>query len=109
LPRKLRHRRDGVTGTLSVMRSAARLTPSLLDAVVRIDDGSLPIAEVARRVAAQAENSGQIRPSYERIRQVVHELRPYFLTQRTHSWRLRFAVELGLLRSRASTSRELVR
>jgi hypothetical protein len=91
------------------LRSAARLTPKLLDAIVRIDDGRLPIAEVARRVAAEAEDSGQTRPSYERIRQVVHELRPYFLVARASSLRFRFAVELGVLRTYARVSRELTR
>ena len=35
----------------------------------------LPIAEVNRRVGAEAERLGLPRPSYQRIRVLVHELR----------------------------------
>ncbi|HSP71790.1 MAG TPA: hypothetical protein VLN26_05425 [Gaiellaceae bacterium] len=58
-----------------MVTGAARLTPRLVRALARLDDGSLPIAELARRVARLAEASGQTRPSYERIRQLVHLLR----------------------------------
>jgi hypothetical protein len=55
--------------------SAARLTPRLLAALVRLDDPSVPIAEVCRRIGAEAERLGVPRPSYERIRVLVHESR----------------------------------
>ncbi len=54
---------------------APRLSPRLLDAVVRLDDPSVPIAETYRRIAAEAERLGLRRPSYERIRVLVHESR----------------------------------
>jgi hypothetical protein len=44
-------------------------------AVERLDDRSLPIAEVNRRVGAEAERLGLPRPSYERVRELVHEAR----------------------------------
>ena len=55
--------------------SAPRLSPRLLDAIVRIDDGSMPIAEIRRRVGREAERLGLPRPSYERVRELVHESR----------------------------------
>jgi hypothetical protein len=57
------------------VRSAARLTPELLDVLARIHDDRLPIAEIARRLAIEAEIRGQTRPSYERVRQLVHDVR----------------------------------
>lgn len=59
----------------AVVRSAADVTPNLLSALERIDDGRLPVAEIARRLGAEAERAGALRPSYERVRQLVHELR----------------------------------
>jgi hypothetical protein len=64
-----------------VTTSAPRLPPELLQAVIRLDDGSAPIAEVCRRVGAEAERLGLTRPSYERIRLLVHESR---LARRPH-------------------------
>ena len=55
--------------------SAARLTVALLDAIDRLDDPKLPLAETARRVAAEADRLGLTRPSYERMRQLIHLLR----------------------------------
>jgi hypothetical protein len=54
---------------------AARLTPRLLAELGRIDDGRLPIAEVNRRLGEAAEQLGLRRPSYARVRVVVHEQR----------------------------------
>ena len=47
----------------------------LLREVVRLDDRRLPIAELARSVGAEADRRGVTRPSYERVRQLVHESR----------------------------------
>jgi len=55
--------------------SAGRITPRLLREVARIDDGKMPIAEVNRRLGRAAEELGLLRPSYERVRVLVHELR----------------------------------
>jgi len=58
------------------MASAApRIGPTLLAAVERLDDESVPIAEVHRRVAALASHLSRSRPSYEQIRILVHEHR----------------------------------
>ena len=55
--------------------SAARIPDRLLDAIDRIDDGKLPLAEIARRLGAEADRLGLTRPSYERVRQLIHEAR----------------------------------
>jgi hypothetical protein len=55
--------------------SAAKLSRRLLAELEQIDDGRLPIAEVNRRLGATADRLGLRRPSYERVRTVVHELR----------------------------------
>jgi hypothetical protein len=51
--------------------SAPRLCVSLLQALERVDDGTLPIAEIWRRVCATADDIGAPRPSYERVRVLV--------------------------------------
>jgi len=55
---------------------APRIGPTLLAGIERLDDDSVPIAEVYRRVAALASHLGVVRPSYEQIRILVHEHRP---------------------------------
>jgi hypothetical protein len=47
----------------------------LLAAISRIDDGSMPIAEVNRGVGASAVRLGLPRPSYECVREHVHAIR----------------------------------
>jgi hypothetical protein len=54
---------------------APRLSPRLIEAIVRFDDRSVPIAETSRRVGREAERLGLTRPSYQRIRELVHESR----------------------------------
>jgi len=58
-----------------VPTSAARIPDRLLDAIERIDDGKLPLAEISRRVGAEADRLGLTRPSYQRVRVLVHESR----------------------------------
>jgi hypothetical protein len=58
-----------------VVSIAPRLSPRLVAAVERIDNGRIPIAEVCRRVGSVAETIGAARPSYEEIRRTVHEVR----------------------------------
>jgi hypothetical protein len=60
---------------LRMPRLAARVTDRLYERLVKLDDGSRPIAETYRRVAAEAERMGLTRPSYERIRVLVHQSR----------------------------------
>ena len=55
-----------------MVTGAARLSPRLLDTLVRADDGRVPIAEICRSVGAEAEALGLTRPSYEAVRLVVH-------------------------------------
>ena len=42
---------------------------------MRFDDPRVPIAETCRRVGAEAERMQLPRPSYERVRVLVHALR----------------------------------
>jgi hypothetical protein len=58
-------------------RSAARVSPRLLEALGRLDNPGVPIAEVHRRLGAEADRLGVARPSYERVRVLVHELRRF--------------------------------
>jgi hypothetical protein len=51
--------------------SAPRYDPRLLRAIRRLDDESLSIAEVCRRVGAAAEKIGVPRPSYVHVRRIV--------------------------------------
>jgi hypothetical protein len=58
-----------------VKRSAAHIPERLYRRIDKLDDRSVPIAETYRRLAAQAEQWGLVRPSYERIRTLVHQSR----------------------------------
>jgi len=58
-----------------VAAAAPRIGPTLQAAVERLDDESVPIAEVYRRVAALASHLEYPRPSYEQIRVLVHQHR----------------------------------
>jgi len=58
-----------------VPRLAPRIPDRLYKRLVKLDDESIPIAETYRRVAAEAERLGLTRPSYERIRVLVHQSR----------------------------------
>jgi hypothetical protein len=54
---------------------APRIPPVLVETLVELDDPDVPIAETNRRLGARAEGLGLRRPSYERVRELVHELR----------------------------------
>jgi hypothetical protein len=54
---------------------APRISHRLIEAIVRLDDRSRPIAETYRRVGAEADRLGLTRPSYQRIRELVHQAR----------------------------------
>jgi hypothetical protein len=58
-----------------VLSFAPRLSPKLLEAIVRYDDRKVPIAETYRRVGSEAEQLGLPRPSYQRVRVLVHAAR----------------------------------
>jgi hypothetical protein len=58
-----------------VTQFAPRLSPRLIEAVVRLDDRGVSIAEVNRRVGQEAERLGLPRPSYQRVRELVHQSR----------------------------------
>jgi hypothetical protein len=58
-----------------VLAFAPRISPRLLEALVRLDDRRVPIAEVNRRLGAEAERLGLTRPSYQRVRELVHQAR----------------------------------
>ena len=57
------------------VRFASRLPPSIFDLIDRLADQPMSIAEVNRLVGAEAERVGITRPSYERVRELVHEAR----------------------------------
>lgn len=42
---------------------------------MRVDDRRLPIAEVNRRVGREAQRLGYAKPSYQRVRELVHQSR----------------------------------
>jgi hypothetical protein len=52
-----------------------RISPRLLEALVKFDDRTVPIAETCRRVGGEAERLGLPRPSYQRVRELVHASR----------------------------------
>jgi hypothetical protein len=54
---------------------APRISFRLLQVLDRIDDASVPIAEVNRRLGGEAWRLGLPRPSYQRVRVLVHQLR----------------------------------
>jgi hypothetical protein len=54
------------------MKSAPRLDLRLVRAIAKLDDPARPIAETRRRVGSVADSLGLPRPSYERVRQLVH-------------------------------------
>ena len=55
--------------------AAPRLDPRLLKALVRLDDRSVPVAETYRRSREQAARLDIPRPSYECVRQLIHDAR----------------------------------
>jgi len=52
-----------------------RIDERLVAALAKLDDPTLPIAETNRRLGVIAESLGLIRPSYQQVRVIVHELR----------------------------------
>jgi hypothetical protein len=54
---------------------APRISPRLLAALVRLDDRRVSIAEVCRRVGREAWRLELPRPSYQRLRVLLHEAR----------------------------------
>jgi hypothetical protein len=58
-----------------VLAFAPRISPRLIAALVRLDDATVPIAEVNRRLGAEAARLGLPRPSYQRVRELLHASR----------------------------------
>jgi hypothetical protein len=58
-----------------VLRFAPRISSRLLESIARLDDPDVPIAEICRRVGSEAERLRLPRPSYERVRVLVHAVR----------------------------------
>jgi hypothetical protein len=67
--------RIGGRQTGGVTRSAPRISPRLVEAVARLDDGKMPVAELCRRVGATADALGLPRPSYEQVRVLARTAR----------------------------------
>ena len=57
------------------MQFAPRLSPRLLDFIETMSARRIPIAEISRLVGTEAERLGLPRPSYQRVRVLVHEAR----------------------------------
>jgi hypothetical protein len=55
--------------------AAPRIDERLVAALARLDDRTLPIAEINRRLGVVAEGLGLTRPSYQQVRVIVHQLR----------------------------------
>jgi hypothetical protein len=55
--------------------AAPRISPRLVRAIERIDDGERPIADICRAAGATAERLRLPRPSYEQVRVLVHRQR----------------------------------
>jgi hypothetical protein len=76
-----------------VLAFAPRIPQTLVAYLAVIDDPAVPIAELNRRVGRKAAAIGVPRPSYERIRQLVHDLRRRRLRQALAAWaRLQLAL-----------------
>jgi hypothetical protein len=58
-----------------VVPLSPRYSPRLLETIRALDDRSLPIAEVNRRVGRVAEELGIFRPSYPHVRRLIQEQR----------------------------------
>jgi hypothetical protein len=58
-------------------RSSVRLSQRQFERLVGLESERLPIAEIHRRWACWAVENGLTRPSYERTRTLVHELRRF--------------------------------
>jgi hypothetical protein len=78
------------------MQFAPRLDPRLVEAVAHLDDPRASIAETLRRVGALAESLGLPRPSYERVRQLVHDHR-----RERREWNLEPLLDLAFNTRRA--------
>jgi hypothetical protein len=73
--------------------AAPRIRPALLQALARHDDPGIPIAETCRRVGTEADARGLTRPSYERVRELVHLMRS--LRRRRGQFVLQLFLETG--------------
>jgi hypothetical protein len=58
-----------------VLVFAPRISHRLLEELARLDDRKVPIAETNRRLGAEAARLGLSKPSYERVRELVHHHR----------------------------------
>jgi hypothetical protein len=57
------------------MKFAPRLHPRVLEEIERLAPLELTSAEICRRVGKKAEQLGTPRPSYQRVRSLVREIR----------------------------------
>jgi hypothetical protein len=57
------------------MRFIARISAQVRSEIERLAEGSQSAAEITRSVGVTAERLGQRRPSYERVRTIVREVR----------------------------------
>jgi len=78
------------------VRFTSHFSPRLLDEVEALSERSLPIAEINRRVGTKAQGLGVTKPSYERVRELVHEAREL---QRGYVSALELFIDVALTRS----------
>jgi hypothetical protein len=55
--------------------AAPRISRRLLEALVKLDDQLVPIAETYRQIGSEADRLGLTRPSYEQVRVLIHRTR----------------------------------
>ena len=81
-------------GDDDVLRFATHFSPRLLDEVEALSARAIPIAEINRCVGAKAQRLGVTKPSYERVRELVHEAREL---RRGHISALEIFIEVATL------------
>jgi hypothetical protein len=57
------------------VKFAPRLDPRVLEEIERLASSQLSSAEICRRVGEKSERLGRPRPSYQRVRSLVREIR----------------------------------
>jgi len=83
-----------IRGDDDALRFATHFSLRLLDEVDALSERAIPIAEINRRVGAKAQRLGVTRPSYERVRELVHEARE---ARRGYTSALEICIEVATL------------
>jgi hypothetical protein len=86
------------------VRFSPRISPRLLDAVEGLAVRRIPIAEINRLLGAEAARLGLPKPSYERVRQLVHEARDL---QRNYTSAAQILLEIATLQRSPRSAEKL--